>query len=87
MSVKLLDNVADCATAVASLLRQEEIAVDIEGVDLCRRGKICIIQVHSVSVLHSEDRKPFGLMFGARRYIARRHFKARLSAHSSRKNI
>lgn len=45
MEFELVDNAQRCAAVVQELLRKPEIAVDIEGVFLCRSGEVCIIQV------------------------------------------
>lgn len=39
----------DCAKVCEGLMKQEMLAVDIEGVDLGRSGEICIVQVADVS--------------------------------------
>lgn len=44
---QLIDKVSVCAEVVSRLLRETEIAVDIEGVDLCRTGQVCLIQIAS----------------------------------------
>lgn len=47
----LIDSVATCRHAAQTLLYEAEIGVDIEGVDLCRHGRISLIQVAT----HSND--------------------------------
>jgi exonuclease 3'-5' domain-containing protein 1 len=42
---ELVQNVRRCAAVVDLLLQQPEVAVDMEGVELCREGEICLIQV------------------------------------------
>jgi len=41
----LVDDLATCASTVGSLMGETEVAVDVEGVDLCRTGLVCLIQV------------------------------------------
>jgi len=45
----LIDTVAACRGAVASLMGESEIGVDLEGVDVCRLGKVSLIQVSTHS--------------------------------------
>ena len=45
-SVVLIDDVAECKTRLTRLLEEKEpVAVDFEGVDLCRAGKLCVVQL------------------------------------------
>ena len=45
-SVVLIDDVAECKTRLTRLLETKEpVAVDFEGVDLCRAGKLCVVQL------------------------------------------
>ena len=45
-SVVLIDDVAECKTRLTQLLEEKEpVAVDFEGVDLCRAGKLCVVQL------------------------------------------
>ena len=45
-SVVLIDDVAECKTRLTQLLETKEpVAVDFEGVDLCRAGKLCVVQL------------------------------------------
>jgi len=43
--VTLLDNVLDCRNAVTKLLNENEVAVDVEGGNLCRNGCVSLIQI------------------------------------------
>ena len=46
MGTVLVDQVSDCATRMAELLScGEPVAVDYEGVNLCRSGVLCIVQI------------------------------------------
>eukprot|EP00930_Biecheleria_cincta_P030460 TRINITY_DN21102_c0_g2_i2.p1 TRINITY_DN21102_c0_g2~~TRINITY_DN21102_c0_g2_i2.p1 ORF type:complete len:332 (-),score=69.35 TRINITY_DN21102_c0_g2_i2:115-1110(-) len=45
----VVDTVQLCQAAVAELFREKEVAVDIEGVELGRRGEICLIQITGAS--------------------------------------
>ena len=45
MSVSLIDTAAACKEVVAKLLNESEVACDLEGVDLSRRGKVSILQL------------------------------------------
>lgn len=40
-----MNDVRTCAITVGLLMREHEVAVDVEGVDLCRTGVVCLIQV------------------------------------------
>ena len=42
---KVVDTLQSCRAACADLAKEGSVAVDIEGVDLCRLGEVCIIQV------------------------------------------
>lgn len=44
-----MDTVQECQVVVAQLFREKEVAIDIEGVELGRRGEICIIQMTGAS--------------------------------------
>ncbi|CAK9030288.1 piRNA biogenesis protein EXD1 (Exonuclease 3'-5' domain-containing protein 1) (Exonuclease 3'-5' domain-like-containing protein 1) (Inactive exonuclease EXD1) (mExd1) [Durusdinium trenchii] len=46
---ELINCVERCREVVVSLLRLREVAVDLEGLELCRSGKGCIIQVATPS--------------------------------------
>lgn len=41
----LVNDVQTCRMAVEALMHEQEVALDIEGVDLCRHGRIALIQV------------------------------------------
>lgn len=42
---ELVDTVEKCQQAVALLCREEELAVDVEGIALSRQGELCLIQM------------------------------------------
>ena len=44
-SVFLVDSIGACKHAVSEILTHRLVSVDLEGVELCRSGEICIIQV------------------------------------------
>lgn len=44
-SYEMVDNLESCQRATKKLHQYTVIAVDIEGISLCRHGKICIIQI------------------------------------------
>ena len=48
-AAEVLDTVEGCQAAVAQLLLEKEVAIDIEGVDLSRQGEVCIIQAFGPS--------------------------------------
>ena len=44
--VRIIDNTRECAKCVSELLSDgEPIAVDAEGINLCRDGELCLLQV------------------------------------------
>lgn len=45
----LVDTVEKCQNAVAKLLEEKQVAIDIEGVDLSRAGEVCLIQMCGAS--------------------------------------
>lgn len=45
MSIVLVDTVPECLAVAGALSSEPEIAVDIEGVNLCRTGQVSLIQV------------------------------------------
>lgn len=45
----LINDVRRCSAAVRVLSREQEIAVDIEGFNLCRIGRVSLIQIHSAA--------------------------------------
>eukprot|EP01023_Acetabularia_acetabulum_P042669 TRINITY_DN4245_c0_g1_i2.p3 TRINITY_DN4245_c0_g1~~TRINITY_DN4245_c0_g1_i2.p3 ORF type:complete len:250 (-),score=26.94 TRINITY_DN4245_c0_g1_i2:111-860(-) len=44
-NVVVVDNIHLCQQVVRDLLNENEIAVDMEGINLCRIGELCIIQI------------------------------------------
>jgi len=44
-SVFLVDSIGACKHAVSEILTHRLVSVDLEGIELCRSGEICIIQV------------------------------------------
>jgi exonuclease 3'-5' domain-containing protein 1 len=45
-TVVMVDDVKDCKTRLTALIEKEEpVAVDFEGVDLCRTGALCLVQL------------------------------------------
>lgn len=44
-SYELIDAASRCSAAVFELLQCPAVAVDLEGVELCRTGKICLLQI------------------------------------------
>lgn len=49
---ELVDTTVRCTAVVSELLQCRAVAVDLEGVDLCRTGKICLLQI---ACDHSRD--------------------------------
>ena len=45
MAAEIVDTEQRCRAVCAELLQDKALAVDIEGVNLCRHGEICIVQV------------------------------------------
>jgi exonuclease 3'-5' domain-containing protein 1 len=43
--VRLIETLEGCVAAIHKLVNEHEIAIDIEGVNLCRSGRISIIQI------------------------------------------
>lgn len=49
MIADVLDTVEKCQSAVAQLFQEKEVAIDIEGVELGRKGELCLIQMFGSS--------------------------------------
>lgn len=45
MIVTLVDTPALLAQCVADISRGQDLAVDLEGVNLCRKGTLCLLQI------------------------------------------
>jgi exonuclease 3'-5' domain-containing protein 1 len=44
-TILLVDSIGSCKHAVSEIAKHRLISVDLEGVELCRSGEICILQV------------------------------------------
>ena len=47
----------ECTAAALALQRQPEIAVDIEGVNLCRNGILSLLQIADPDTVHIFDKQ------------------------------
>lgn len=45
IDTEIVDTLEACKAACSALTLEKSVAMDIEGVDLCRDGKVCIIQI------------------------------------------
>ena len=47
-TIIVIDNLNDCATRIGAMIEKSEpIAIDFEGIDLCRHGELCLMQLAS----------------------------------------
>jgi hypothetical protein len=56
----IVDTLTQCRAACEDLAKLSKVAVDVEGINLCRDWEVCLIQVqHTIMCLHFDLWSPF----------------------------